>query len=57
MGSGTTGVAARLEGRRFIGMEIEPAYMQIAERRITNEQPAATGLPLFSAPALAAAAD
>lgn len=34
MGSGTTGVACRLEGRRFIGIEIERTYYEIAERRI-----------------------
>jgi site-specific DNA-methyltransferase (adenine-specific)/modification methylase len=34
MGSGTTGVAAVKLGRRFIGIEIEPAYFDIACRRI-----------------------
>ncbi len=34
MGSGTTGVAAIKLGRRFIGIEIEPAYFDIACRRI-----------------------
>ena len=34
MGSGTTGVAAMLEGRRFIGVEMVPHYQQVAERRI-----------------------
>lgn len=34
MGSGTTGVACRLEGRRFIGIEIDRTYYDIAERRI-----------------------
>jgi DNA modification methylase len=33
-GSGTTGVAAIQEGRRFIGMEREPSYAAIAESRI-----------------------
>lgn len=36
MGSGTTGVAAIMEGRDFIGIEKEPEYMAIAERRIEN---------------------
>ena len=37
MGSGTTGVACvRLE-RKFIGIEIEPNYFDIACRRISNE--------------------
>ena len=34
MGSGTTGVAAVNLGRRFIGIEIEPKYFDIACRRI-----------------------
>jgi site-specific DNA-methyltransferase (adenine-specific) len=34
MGSGTTGVAARNTGRRFIGMEKDPAYAEMARRRI-----------------------
>ena len=38
MGSGTTGVACRMEGRRFIGIELDPAYFAIAERRIANAQ-------------------
>ena len=34
MGSGTTGVAAIKLGRKFIGIEIEPKYFDIARRRI-----------------------
>lgn len=34
MGSGTTGVAAVKLGRKFIGVEIEPKYFDIAVRRI-----------------------
>lgn len=34
MGSGTTGVACAKLGRRFIGVEIEPKYFDIAVRRI-----------------------
>ena len=34
MGSGTTGVACAKSGRRFIGIEIEPSYFDIACRRI-----------------------
>lgn len=37
MGSGTTGVACARLGRRFIGIEIEPKYFDIACRRIANE--------------------
>ena len=38
MGSGTTGVAAVQMGRRFIGIEIEPKYFDIACRRIEDAQ-------------------
>ena len=34
MGSGTTGVAAIVEGRRFIGAEIMPEYYKISKKRI-----------------------
>jgi site-specific DNA-methyltransferase (adenine-specific) len=34
MGSGTTGVAALRAGRKFIGVEREPAYFEIACKRI-----------------------
>ena len=34
MGSGTTGVAAILEGRRFVGAEIQDSYYEIAKDRI-----------------------
>jgi site-specific DNA-methyltransferase (adenine-specific) len=34
MGSGTTGVASVLELREFIGIERDPVYFEIAERRI-----------------------
>ena len=36
MGSGTTGVAAVQLGRRFVGIEIEPKYFEIAKRRIAE---------------------
>lgn len=39
MGSGTTGVACRMEGRRFIGIELDANYYRIAEERIANAQP------------------
>jgi len=44
MGSGTTGVAAIKEGRRFIGVELDPTYFAIAQKRIDE---AAMQLPLF----------
>jgi len=37
MGSGTTGVAALRLGRRFIGVEIEEKYYEIALKRIDRE--------------------
>ena len=38
MGSGTTGVACVQTGRKFIGIEIEPKYFEIAEKRIAEAQ-------------------
>ena len=38
MGSGTTGVACANLGRKFIGIEIEPKYFDIACERIENAQ-------------------
>lgn len=38
MGSGTTGVACMNLGRRFIGIEIDPAYFGIVCRRIEQAQ-------------------
>ena len=36
MGSGTTGIAAVLEGRKFIGVEMVEHYAEVAQRRITT---------------------
>ena len=44
MGSGTTIVAAILEGRDAIGIELDPAYFAIAQRRCAD---AAAQPPLF----------
>jgi site-specific DNA-methyltransferase (adenine-specific) len=38
MGSGTTGVACVQTGRNFIGIEIDPTYFAIAQRRIAEAQ-------------------
>ena len=38
MGSGTTGVACVRTGRRFIGIELDPGYFAIAQRRIAEAQ-------------------
>ena len=36
MGSGTTGVACAKLGRKFIGIELEPKYFDIACKRIED---------------------
>lgn len=38
MGSGTTGCAAVKEGRHFVGVEQDPGYFAIAEKRIAEAQ-------------------
>lgn len=38
MGSGSTGVAAVMEGRSFVGIELESEYLEIAQRRIEHAQ-------------------
>ena len=43
MGSGTTGVAAIQTGRKFIGIELDANYFDIARKRIAAAQP-----PLFT---------
>ena len=40
-GSGTVGVVALRHGRRFLGLELNPAYVEMARRRIAG--------PLFAA--------
>jgi len=41
MGVGTTGVASVKNGRRFLGIEIDPAYFEIANERIVEAMAAA----------------
>ncbi len=36
MGSGTTGMACKKEGFRFIGIELDKKYCKIAEARIKS---------------------
>ncbi len=43
MGSGTTGIAAIKSGRRFIGIEKDPAYFDLACKRIAAAQSGASG--------------
>lgn len=51
MGSGTTGVACMRSGRKFIGIERDPDYFQIATDRIENELPAwSIGMPTYLTP-------
>lgn len=37
MGSGSTGIASKILNRKFIGIEIDKKYFDIAENRIKNE--------------------
>ena len=38
-GSGTTGVVAKQEGRHYIGIELNPGYIEMAKERIMREAP------------------
>ena len=40
-GSGSTGAATLMEGRRFVGIELDPVYTRIAAARIAHWAPAA----------------
>jgi hypothetical protein len=44
LGSGTTGAVAVNLGRVFIGIELNPEYVKLAERRIGRSQPAMFGI-------------
>jgi site-specific DNA-methyltransferase (adenine-specific) len=37
LGSGTTAVAAARAGRRYVGYDIDPAFIELAERRLRSE--------------------
>jgi site-specific DNA-methyltransferase (cytosine-N4-specific) len=37
IGSGTTGLVATTMGRRFLGIELNPAYIHLAERRLNGK--------------------
>lgn len=39
MGAGTTAIVADRYNRSYIGFEINPEYIKIAERRIAKNQP------------------
>lgn len=44
MGSGTTGVAAKLLGRRFLGIEISSEYVELSRRRIQQVDAAGSNI-------------
>jgi DNA modification methylase len=37
-GSGTTGAVAKTHGRRYVGLELNPAYIELALTRIGKAQ-------------------
>lgn len=39
IGTGTTAIAAKKLGRRFIGIDIDPRYVEIANRKLEVEKP------------------
>lgn len=39
MGSGTTAIAAKRLGKQYIGIELSPEYVKMAEERIANDSP------------------
>jgi DNA modification methylase len=49
VGSGTTAVAAKMEGRNYVGIEISEKYCEIARRRV-----ASAPTPLFAREKIAA---
>ena len=50
-GSGTTGEAALRSGRRFVGCEIEPAYLPGIARRLSQAEADGVQSPMFGATA------
>lgn len=38
MGSGTTALVARSLGRGFIGIDLNPAYVQLARKRLSDAE-------------------
>jgi site-specific DNA-methyltransferase (adenine-specific) len=50
MGSGSTGVACVQTGRRFVGIEIDPGYCEVASRRVEAALRALRQGSVFAAP-------
>ncbi|HEX3985787.1 MAG TPA: DNA methyltransferase [Acidobacteriaceae bacterium] len=38
-GTGTVGIVALRHGRRFVGVELKPEYIEMAHRRIRGDNP------------------
>lgn len=38
LGSGTTGIAATMHGREYVGIELNPEYVEIAKKRLSGVQ-------------------
>ena len=51
-GSGTTGVVALRLGRSFVGIEINPEYIELAKRRIVGDSPLFNSVAESSLPTL-----
>src|SRR5260370_15045868 len=49
-GTGTSGAVAKRLGRRFLGIERDPAYAALARRRIAQVKPAASEAPAPESP-------
>ena len=43
-GSGTTGEVALKFNRRYVGIELNPSYIALTERRLSNVQPMLAGV-------------
>jgi len=52
MGSGQTAIAARMSGRHFVGYEIDPQYVALAERRLQDQDGNAPGSNRSEPPSL-----
>lgn len=56
-GSGTTGYVANREGRNFVGLDLNPEYLPLAEERITGMPPLAAPDPVSLVDILFGASD